>query len=273
MKQVFSLISGSKKPSDEQVLSIRTGERHFGFSISSATGDELYQLCWYTGEEMSQKILEDIYKNHAELNQAFSKILICYDYPQSVLVPQTHFKQEDAQLMLYSMHGGNGNDNIVTEEVPKWQLKNVYGVPAEVYDWTHAHFQSGTPAHAYTVGLNQVEVTDFEGSLVVDFRTDDFSLIVTRANKLLMAQTFPYSTPADVIYYLLDICRQFSFTQETVRVTISGLVDQQSVLYRELYNYFLHLRFREPLWTIPQNEENYPAHFFTSLNDLARCGS
>ena len=34
------------------------------------------------------------------------------------------------------------------------------------------------------------------------------------------------------------------------------------------------ITFREPTWKLPTMEENeYPTHFFTSLNDLARCES
>src|SRR5690606_135547 len=106
------------------------------------------------------------------------------------------------------------------------------------------------------------------------FRSEDFSLVVTRGSKLLLTQTFPYSTPADFVYYLLDACRQFSFSQETVRIYLSGLIDRESALYREVYQYFLHIRFRESEWKVPGAEElAYPTHFFTSLNDLAKCVS
>jgi hypothetical protein len=49
------------------------------------------------------------------------------------------------------------------------------------------------------------------------------------------------------------------------------MIDQQSALYKELYQYFLHIEFRNASWTIPADE--YPAHFFTSLNELAQCVS
>ena len=273
MKQVFSITSPNVTDSTSKVLALRVGEKHFGFSISSLPVDELFQLAWYTGEQMDENSLREIYLSHPELKQGFDKVLICYDHPQSVLVPQNHFKQEDAPLLLQTMYGANSGDKVIAEAISNWQLYNVYAIPDEIDKWLGQHFAAGTVAHTYTVGLKQVEVTDFEGSFAIDFRSDDFSLIVTRANKLMMAQTFSYETPADVIYYLLDTCREFSFTQETVRVAISGLIDQQSGLYRELYNYFLHLRFREPVWQLPAAEQPYPGHFFTSLNDLAKCAS
>ncbi len=274
MKQVYHIISEKKGEPAQQVLSIRIGERHFGFAVSSSNAGELYKLTWYTDTEMDEVALKDIYWKHPELRLSYQHTFICYDYPQSIMVPLAQYKQDDAKLMLQTMFGISGKDAIVTEPVQGWQMNNVYAVPKDVYDWTYQQFPTSNYWHTYTIGIKNIVATDFEGSLAADFRTDDFSLVVTRGNKLLLTQTFPYSTPADFIYYLLDTCRQFSFSQDTVRVYLSGLIDKESALYKELYQYFLHVNFRISEWKIPSgDEQSYPAHFFTSLNDLAKCVS
>ena len=274
MKQVYHIISEKKEEPAQQVLSIRIGERHFGFAISSPNAGELYKLTWYTDTEMDEMALKDIYWKHPELRLSYQHTFICYDYPQSIMVPLTQYKEDDAKLMLQTMFGISGKDVIVTEPAEGWQMNNVYAVPRDVYDWTYQQFPTGNYWHTYTIGIKNIVVTDFEGSLAADFRTDDFSLVVTRGNKLLLTQTFPYSTPADFIYYLLDTCRQFSFSQDTVRVYLSGLIDKESALYKELHQYFLYVNFRVSEWKIPSGEDQrYPAHFFTSLNDLAKCVS
>jgi hypothetical protein len=274
VKQVYNILSGKSGEPDQQVLSIRIGERHFGFAISSANAGELYKLAWYTDLEMIEPTLQDIYWKHPELRAGYPHTFICYDYPQSLMVPLHHYKPDEAKMMLHTMFGIGGKDAVVNEPVPGWQMYNVYAVPKDVYDWSYEHFPSSNYWHTYTLGIKNAVVTDFEGSLAADFRTDDFSLVVTRGTKLLLTQTFPYSTPADFIYYLLDACRQFSFSQETVRIYLSGLIDKESALFKELYQYFLHISFRESEWKIPGTEENqYPTHFFTSLNDLAKCVS
>lgn len=272
MKQAYHIVSEQKGESTKQVLSIRIGEWHFGFAISSGNAGELYKLTWYTDTEINEKTLEEIYLMHPELGVPYQHIFICYDYPQSILVPITQYKHDEARLMLQTMFGISGKDAIVNEPVSGWQMHNVYAVPKDVYDWVYKHFPASNYWHTYTIGIKNIVTTDFEGSLSADFRTDEFSLVVTRGNKLLLTQTFPYSTPADFIYYLLDACRQFSFSQETVRVYLSGLIDKESALYKELHQYFLHIKFRDSEWKIPASEEQrYPAHFFTSLNDLAKC--
>ena len=274
MKQVYHIISEKKAEPAQQVLSVRVGERHFGFAITTPHAGELYKLSWYTDTEINKFSLDEIYGRHPELHQVYQNIFICYDYPQSIMVPMDQYNKEDAKLMLQTMFGVSGKDAMVNEPVSGWQMHNVYAVPKEVYDWTYERFKTGNYWHTYTIGIKNTVTTDFEGALSADFRTDDFSLVVTKGNKLLLTQTFPYSTPADFIYYLLDTCRQFSFSQETVRVYLSGLIDKDSALYKELHQYFLHIYFRESEWKMsPAEELRYPAHFFTSLNDLAKCVS
>ncbi|HTD95155.1 MAG TPA: DUF3822 family protein [Chitinophagaceae bacterium] len=273
MKQEFNISTGKTEEPSNQLLSIRVGEKHFGFSITNSHTGELYKLVWYTSAEMDEKGLNEVYQKHDELRQSFSQTVLCYDHPQSVLVPVTHYRQEDAQLLLQTMFGPALKDQCKQEDVPGWQLQNIYSVPKDVFDWTYENFAGGTYWHTYTVGIRKIEATNFEGSLSVDFRADDFSVIASKGSKLLLAQTYEYFTPADVIYYLLNVCRQFAFSQDTVRVALSGLIDKQSTLYNELYQYFLHVRFREAEWALPPGEQEYPSHFFTSLNDLAQCAS
>jgi len=272
VKQVYHITSAKYEQPAQQVLSIRIGERHFGFAITSLNAAELYKLAWYTDSEMDEMTLRDIHLKHPELRETYHHIFICYDHPQSVLVPLNHYKLDDARLLLQSMFGISGKDAVVTEPLPGWQLHNIYAVPKGVYDWAYQYFPSSNYWHTYSIGIKNIVPTDFEGSLAADFRSDDFSLVVTRGNKVLLTQTFPYSTPADVVYYLLDTCRQFSFQQETVRLSLAGLIAKDSALYKELYQYFLHIRFRESEWRVPAtDEQTYPLHFFTSLNDLAKC--
>ena len=98
-----------------------------------------------------------------------------------------------------------------------------------------------------------------------------YNVYAARQDILLLSQYYPYSTPGDVVYYLLKICHQFSLPQQEVQLQLSGLIEKQSALYKELYQYFIKIDFRDASWNIPDSE--YPNHFFTSLNDLAQCVS
>ncbi len=155
-KQVYHIGSDKTDVSKQQLLSIRIGERHFGFAISSANAGELYQLVWYTDTEINEIALNEIYAKHPELSRSFEHIFICYDYPQSVLVPMVQYKQDDAKLMLQTMFGISAKDAVITEPVSGWQMHNVYAVPKEVYDWAYRYFPTSNYWHTYTIGIKNM---------------------------------------------------------------------------------------------------------------------
>lgn len=274
MKQIFTISPGKEHNAAQQILSLRLGEQHFGFAISNPATNELLQLTWYSADETGSQELHEVYMKHPELRQSFYKTMIGYDHPQSVLVPLQVYDQAGSRLLLETMYGVNGKHSVVTESIPGWQLQNVYAIPGETQDWITGHFPAGHYWHNYSIGIRQIQATDQEGTILVDFRNHNFTVIACRENKLLLAQTFSYASSADVLYHLLKVCTGFSLTQETVTLVISGLVEKESNLYRSLLQYFLHIRFREPAWEAPAEAgQDIPAHFFTSLNDLAACAS
>lgn len=274
LNQVFNISAEGNRDPEQQVLSIRIGESHFGFAISNAHTNELLQLTWYTGEETNCDELDEILEKHKELQSFYSDTVISYDHPRSVLVPPGSYGDTDPQVLLDTMFGSNGKDTILKDAIPAWQLMNIYAVPTDVQDWMRRHFPEAQHQHNYSVGIRQINPTDFEGGLLIDFRTGDFTLVASKASRLLLVQTFPYTTPDDVLYYLVKVCKEFNFKQEAVRVALSGLIEKESNLYRELDQFFLHMRFRDTSWKIrATGGEEYPQHFFTSLNDVALCVS
>jgi len=274
LKQLFYIQTGNVKEAEPQILSIRIGERHCSFAISDRQGNDLYSLAYYTADEIGTDFLYDMFSNHAELNSSFSDVLISYDHPKSVLVPSEYYNMDTAKAILNTMYGVNGQSSSVNSEaMNKWQMYNVYAVPKDIHEWMNRKFPSGKYSHYYTLESKMMP-DGLADHFIIDIHMDEFSVIAVKTNKLLIAQTYSYSTPGDILYYLLKICGHFSLSQEKVQLMISGLIEKDSQLFKELYQYFLHVEFRDPAWKVPATEETeYPAHFFTSLNDLARCAS
>jgi hypothetical protein len=271
VKQLFHIEANESAEIAQQVLSLRVGEKHCGFAITDKDGDKLYELAYYCMDTPGINPLAGIMEKHPELDRSFYKVLVSYDYPQSTLVPLQHYKQEDTSPLLKNLYGINSGSSVISESIAEWQVYNVYAVPNELHDWVNRKFTAGSYWHQYTLLVKNLDTAPGGDHLLVDFRRDDFTLVAARENKLLLASSFYYSTPEDVLYYLLKVCQEFGFSQQEVRVSLSGLIDKQSALYKELYQYFINLNFREADWNIAGSE--YPAHFFTSLNDLARCAS
>jgi Protein of unknown function (DUF3822) len=267
LKQLFHI----ENPGDanaQQILSLRLGEKHISFSITNKIATELYQLAYCTADEWNENELAEFLTAYSVLKNNFYQVLVSYDYPQSVLVPLKEYRFEDGSLLVSSLYGNATAVVTIAESVAEWQLYNVYGVPTEIQDWVTKTFPAAKCRHQYSLAIKNSMATE-NGSLFIDFKKEDFTVIAMRQGKFLLAQTYEYATPEDVLYYLLRITSQFSLSQDEVSINLSGLIDKESSLYKELYQYYVHIEFRDAAWT--HNE--HPDHFFTSLNDLARCVS
>jgi len=269
LKQLF-YIKNAYAESGQQVLSVRIGAGHAGFAISNKSGSELFQLAYCSMDSCNETELTKFFETYSSLLNSFYEVLVGYEFPESIFISSKGFKQEDAGLLLKAFGCNNGNSNIISELIAEWQLYNVYAAPKEVQEWLDKKFPSARHWHQYSLGIKNINAANACGSLMIDFRTDDFSIIAVKGSKFLLAQSFEYTTPGDVLYYLLKICQQFSLSQQEVQLQLSGLIDKESSLYKELHQYFIHIEFREANWKAGM--EN-PAHFFTSLNDLAKCAS
>jgi len=269
LKQLFH-IKFEAAEDKQQVLSLRIGKQHFTFAIANKSGLELYQLAYYSIEEWNENYWQDIMDSNPVLSDSFYEVLVAYDFSESLLVPSKEFKSEEAGALLNISYGVNSQSTIISESITGWQLYNIYSIPVEVKDWISQKFPTARFWHQYSLDVrNSIGVTE-EGRLQVDFRKTEFVVIAANRNNILLTQTFEYTTPEDVLFYLLKICKQFSLSREVVQLQLSGLVDKQSSLYKELYQYFINIDFRNAQWN---TGAEYPAHFFTSLNDLAKCVS
>ncbi len=268
MKELFTIENLSAAPV-QQVLSLRLGNRHLGYAITNRTGEELYKLGYFRTEETDGTALAELLDHTPALKVPFYSVQVAYDFAGHSLVPSTGYRPEESGSMLKALFGSNGNEAVITESIAEWQLYNVYGVPAELLHRVQQYFPAAQCRHQFSLAIKQVQGANDTAVMLVDFRQDDFSVLVIRQSRLLLAQTYTYSTHEDVLYYLLKTVVQLGLSQQDLDLQVSGLIDRDSALYKEIVQYFIRVEFRESPW---QGTE-FPAHYFTSLNDLARCAS
>ena len=268
MKQLFHTVSESNRV--QPVLSILISDKVAGYSITDKQVSSLYQLTYCSANEWTEEELDSFFAAYPILGEDYYQVLISYAFRKQLLVPAGSYRKNDGVLLMSTLLGISGGSSVVSEAIPEWQVYNVYTVPETVHDRMRRQFPKATFRHQQSLELRNSNAGVEGGCLQVDFTTDDFSVLAVSQSRLLFSGIYEYSSPADVLYQLLRICRQFSLTQQDVQLQLSGLIDSNSALYKELFQYFIHISFREAVW---KSTNEYPAHFFTSLNDLAQCAS
>lgn len=213
--------------------------------------------------------IDRIYAPYKEADLQFKKVVICSAFPEALLVPRKYFSQDGNLLdLVYEKQAGHQFYDFAGQ----WQLVNFYSIPEPVFQFISDQFPFVSFRHVYTPILKMNNVYDDPDQVWVHFLNKQFRVLVKKNHELQLVQTYSFETPMDVVYYLLKICTEFEMSQEETLLVVSGFIENDSALYRELYQYFLNIQFPE-LAEVEMPEHNYPPHFFTSLINLATCVS
>jgi Protein of unknown function (DUF3822) len=273
MNLIFSIKANEVTDPAQSVMLIEAGDRYCCLGIMTAAGKELQRLDYFTTDDADEENLPgkilDIYPNW---NERFHKVVIGYGFAEKILVPDTLYKYEDAETLLNACFGTGVHTTIIAEPVADRLLHTVFRIPTAMHEWAAKKFTNVQYFHTASLLLKKNEDT-YKNLLRIDIKSEAFSVLVFKEGKLLLAQNREYSSPEDVLYYLLKITEQFSLSQQDIRLVLSGLIEEESTLYRELYKYFIHLEFEKIPEGIKQHVVFYehPAHYFSSLFNLAAC--
>lgn len=253
---------------------LELGEQYCCAAVVEKNGLEAKRLVYYEGTN-EELLLDNVIAEHQEFKEHYADVLINYSFPQSVMAPSGFYTYEDGKKMLQLMYGDEKEVAVLSEHLPEYQVYNVYEVPKRVHSWISMQFHSGKYWHHYSSVLKGMSGTEGGNVFMIDFKTGQFSVVVIKEQKLQLLQTFAYAESSDVLYYLLKICHLFSISPQAVLLVLSGLIDKESTLYRDLYNYFIYVTFKRNPDSIklPHTFAKYPSHFFSSLFNLAICGS
>jgi len=247
------------------------GARHCSFAIMNYLSKELVEFGYYTSAE-DENDYKSFFEGIESLNNRYYQTAIGYDTNESVQIPSVVYKYEDGHLNLDAAYGKNGHATVISENVPGWNLYNIYRLPSNLHSAISWKFLSAKSWSIYSVLLKDYSSKNDE-AMIIDFKTDEFSLVVLKNNKLSLAKTFIYTSPEDVLYYLLKCCQQLNLSQQAVKLSLAGLIEKDSAVYRELYKYFVNLEFETLSADVKLAEALtvHPAHYFSSISKLAAC--
>jgi len=212
-----------------------------------------------------QKIIHDEHSLAAE----FASCTVLYNTDECVLVPEEYFAEADRTGICDLMFGENRTTLCFHDNVKDQRIKAVYRLPQKIYDTVNAAFPKSSFSHATCSQL----AAGKEDLLQCIVYHNNIKLILFKEGALQIVRLVEYASPADVCYQLLNTCRQFGMSPDSVNVLLSGMIEKHSNLYKEIYRYFLNISFS----ALPEGValdhrlEEYPHHFYTHLISLAQC--
>jgi Protein of unknown function (DUF3822) len=212
-----------------------------------------------------------ILKKDKLLQYEYNKVHVVWSFSNQLFLPHEIFSDNICKPS-FELIFGNVVDVVIKKD---WmyhkQIHNIYGVPTAICNIVEEKFSKALHSHQYSLIVNEVKDTD--EIVYVIFYAHSFTMFLLKDKELLAVQNYEYKIAEDVVYHLLNSCKSFSINSETVKLKISGMIDTESNLFREINRYFTTILLDTPpedFFYITEMQKNLP-HLFSHLYNIASC--
>jgi len=222
---------------------------------------------------IAEKIYNILYSSSI-FDKQYASVTVCYDFKESLLVPEAYYDPATAGSLLNLVYAAGAESDHRKDVVNGFPVFNVYAVDKRIENVFTGKFPGAIIYHASSLEIKNIAVSS-EQTLHCSFFHNSIKVILFNRSDLQLVKHFNYNSPIDAAYHLLNCCEQHSIKPAEVELVMSGMIDEKSKLYNELYRYFLNIQFEKQQDSIELHDriKFYPSHFFSHLTGLALCVS
>ncbi|MCF6214067.1 MAG: DUF3822 family protein [Flavobacteriaceae bacterium] len=258
----------------EYTLSIQLSLDGFSFCIYSDNLEGLIALNHHPFKTNSPtellKEIEAVFDNSDLLKLNFKKVMVCHESNLSTLVPKSLFDKEKLATYLSYAVKTLENDFFDFDNLEILDSENVYIPYVNVNNFFIDKFGSFTYNHFSSILiqylLSNTHATETE--MFAHIGETHFEIIVIKKQKLLLYNTYVYTSKEDFIYYILYVAEQLGLDTNIFKLNLLGNINTHDALFSMAYSYVKNVS----LYSFNLNykvlfplSENLKRKFFTLL--------
>ena len=260
----------------DDFLILEVGKSHIALVLTNSSntvgGFELFTFV--ENESTIDKLFTAIGNTSHFINHSFPLVKVYINHELCLPVPSDKFSEGLTNDYLNMMFGVDTHSTIHTDHIDIHpQIVSVYSVSQELIDILTPRFSNIELKHTWTNVLktiHKISGLSTNPLIYVQFYNTYFIAAVIKDTTLQLIQNFIYENPEDVLYQLLNVTTQYELDTNLVEVRVSGVIDPNYKLFRELSNYFKNLvseKVDSSLALI--NVNDFPGHYFTPFFSLS----
>ncbi len=194
--------------------------------------------------------LKHVFNTEKVLQNDFSNVYVIHDNGLSTLVPKPLFNEDCLADYLKFNSKILKSDFITYDNIIINDSVNVYIPYVNINNFIYDKFGSFTFKHVSTILVEQILLLEKHSTvpkIYVNVNDNHLEVIVVNKAKLILYNTFEYSTKEDFIYYILFTAEQLKLNPEALNLIFIGDIDAKDDLYAITYKYirFVFLGNRE----------------------------
>ncbi len=272
MNPVFKFLPGDIDAGQTSII-MEVSEESFSYFFINDKNKLISGFCIFhfdtkDAETGTAAILNNILNEQPLLKKQYNRIVVSYSFNESILTPSQYYSADENSENLNLVYGDLQKGIILTDHVLEKDLYNIYRIPSNIHSAFVSQFSTATFVHQYSILIKKLP--DSGNELNVIFYPNKIVAVLSKGGRLQIAQTFKFKTPEDSVYHMLNVCHQFEATQ--VNVQLSGMIEEDSIMFKEVSKYFLTtFTGLPPEFEYLEEIKKIPSHYFSHLFSIALC--
>ena len=255
-------------------LSIQLGICHFSYCLLNITNFTYDYIKNYplTSKDNTATEITDIINNDAILKADFhSQSLAFVNFP-TTLLPHRLYKKKEAKSLLAFNTEVNGTvlaDNIVSQ---KAQL--IYSVPESILTIVTNFFPKAKYKAQESILIQQYSQLNTEKKKAYLYlKEKKVGITIFNCNKLILNNSFNYSSKEDLLYYVLFSFEQLNISTNSIDVTVFGTIEDTDESFSLMYEYIRNIKLgkRPHQFTFPTEFNTLSHHKYFGLFTQILC--
>lgn len=182
-----------------------------------------------------------IIQEDAHLRRSYASVQLGFFHPFLALVPNRLYNEEEKRAYLEKMLRLQADDLLLSDELPFSDAMGVYPIGRQLKQQLDSQFPDAGYCHGASALSKNLAVMYREEApqrIFFNLRDGMVQIFAFDVDDLLFLNTFSFLESNDLVYYLMLVCQQLGWKAEDTPLWGSGLVVEDSAIYRNIQRYF-----------------------------------
>lgn len=228
-------------------LSVQLSLTGLSFLLEEESKTVFSQNISFSEPKNPDDLLYEIEKAFAEykpLQKPVFDLTLIYQNPFYSIIPATLFNEDEAEQYLRLNTRIFSTDFVVYDTIENFELVNVYVPLANINNYFFELYGEFSYFHFATTFLENIlqnEKTGNPKKMYACLHGQQVDVVVTSGKKIVLCNSFQYTTPEDLTYYILFVAEQLQLNPEEFELEVSGVISKDDGFYELLYTYIRNL--------------------------------
>lgn len=261
-------------------LNILVGSDSLYFMINDAQLNVLSLKSYHFDHKKDKTqltIFKDVFFDDIMLKEPYRTTKIVFTTPHFTLIPTKFYNPEHHKTYFANIIDlPTDSIHYEADASKSATFNNVYIIDEGLTKFINSTFPLAKKYHIFTTLIQSCQkISELrQGHQVfANIRDGVVQLMFFDGKDLIYANAFPFVMPQDLIYYIMMVYEQFKLNPENIPLTISGMITQESDIFKYIYRYIRHVQFM-PLPTylrLGQEFTGIPQHFYFDVFSIKIC--